>query len=112
MLLMETNNTDQAYCHNMLRYNVVGSTIITTAAGDVQGGSVPSCPVPTIALDCRGDALPRSKRGDLRGRNRQKTDPNHRRIPTALHPGALTVLGGGPEILPGLISHSGRRPQH
>ena len=33
MLLMETNITNQYYCHNMLEYDVVCSPDITTTTG-------------------------------------------------------------------------------
>ena len=39
-------------------------------------------------------------------------DSAHRHIPTPLHPGALTILGGIPDTIPDPVSHRVRGPQH
>ena len=80
--------------------------------GNVQlGGGVPGRPGPTTGLDLRGGAIPRSKRGELRGHHQWETDPNNQRIYPALHPGALTRFEGGPNMLPRPRSHIYRRNQ-
>ena len=56
-------------------------------------------PRTTPGLDIWVDTLTQAKRGEMLGRKRRKMDPNYRRIPPALHPGALTGLWGSPDTL-------------
>ena len=78
------------------------------------GGSGPVRPGPNPWMELIVDEFPQDERGDLQGRHRRKMDPYHQRIPPALHPGALTGLGGDPDMLPGPRSHSvmGSQRQH
>ena len=75
------------------------------------GGSGPIHSVPTSGMELRVNAHPRSKLGELRGRQRWKTYFDRQRIPPSLHLGALTGLGGGPDTLSAPIPHIVRGPQ-
>ena len=57
------------------------------------------------------DMLPQAEHGELQGCCGHQTDTAHWRVPSSLHPGALTRLGGGPDTLPGPGPHRVRRPQ-
>ena len=65
MILTDTNITNQAYCRNRMGYDAVCSPMITTAAGNSQGGSVSFHLVPTTWLERISDAVPRAEHGDL-----------------------------------------------
>ena len=82
-----------------------------TALDGAHGGGMHGRPGPTPGLECIFDALPRGKRGDLRGHHQREIDHDHRLIPPALHLGSLTGLGGGLDKLPVPISHIVRGPQ-
>ena len=77
----------------------------------VRRGCLPGHLGPTQGLERRGDALPRTKHGDLQGHHQRTTDHDYWRIHIALFLRAPTGLGGGPETLPGPRYHSDRGPQ-
>ena len=74
--------------------------------------SMTSRPGPTPVLECRVNALPQGKCGDMWCRHQLQMDPDHRHIPPALHLGTLTGLGGVPENIPGPRSHIVGGTQH
>ena len=72
------------------------------------GGSGPGRMGLTSGMEHRVNALPRAEHGELWGCHWRKMDPTHHHIPPYLHPGALSRLGGGPNMIPLPISHSVR----
>ena len=64
-------------------------------------------------MDRRVGVLPQDESGDMRGCHchQQKTEPNNWHIPPALYLGALNVIRGGPDTLPGPRYHSVRGTQ-
>ena len=75
------------------------------------GGSITSRPAPIPGLESRGNVLPWAGRGDIQGHHQKTTEPDHRHITPALNLGAPTKLVGGPDWIPGPISHSDWGPQ-
>ena len=75
------------------------------------GEIVTSRLVQTPGKELRVDALPQVKHGELQDHHQHKSDPNNWHISLALHLGPLAGLGGGPDTLPGTISHSVRGPK-
>ena len=76
-----------------------------------RGGVRPGFPGLTSGMAHIVDALPRAKRGELRGCQRQIMELTHWCLPPYLNPCSVIGIGGGPDTLLGPVSHIVRGPQ-
>ena len=115
---IQPNNTDGDQDHQpglLSQYAGIKRSVLSDEQNGIwkrTGGSVTGRLGPTPGLELIVYELPRVEPGELRGRHQQKMDPCHWHIPPALHPEALTGLGGVPDMIMRPIPHSVRGTQH